>query len=304
MSQLPSAGAREGPEGHRRDRTAELPTRFHIGLPRGGSSFLFNLLRSHPGVTLNPVQDINYYTLNFDRGLDWYLDGFAGDGVRIDTSPTYFRMFDVAGPRIKQTLGAREPRFLLVLRNPIDYARSHWQMSVRQGTFEREPDVYPEIPARFLDFARRYGDWLCRARYAELLERHCFSQFDRSCFRIVLFEDLVSRTDEVAAEILEFFELPRRPLSTPALSQNRTLRHPVFHRLRRGLNRGPAGLKRFVKRHRVFSEIYLRLMVQKSAPQLPPADRAALAELFADDVARLRMLLGRDLSEWQDFAPR
>ena len=117
----------------------------------------------------------------------------------------------------------------------------------------------------------------------------------------MLFEDLVTQTDRVSAEILEFFGLPVRPLATVSLSQNRTLRNPAFHKARRALNRGPRGLKRFFKRGRVFNFMYLKWMVQQDA-KLSPEDRAGLAELLADDVAALKELLGQDIPQWHDFA--
>ncbi len=282
-------------------RNKDLPTLFHLGTPRAGSSFLFNLLKSHPDVSLSPMQKVNFYTSNWERGFEWYLTQFPANGRRVDTSPTYIRWGEVAAPRIKEAVGAEAPRFLLVLRNPIDYARSHYQMQARQGQLERDRDRYPELPETFLGFARRYDEWLDRARYAHLLKDYWFPHFDRSQFKIVLFEDLVAQTDRVSAEILEFFGLPVRPLATVSLSQNRTLRNPAFHKARRALNRGPRGLKRFVKRGRVFNLVYLRWMVQQDA-KLSPEDRAGLAELLADDVAALKELLGRDIPQWHDFA--
>jgi Sulfotransferase domain len=262
---------------------------------------LFNLLKAHPEVSLSPLQKINFYSSNWERGFEWYVAQFPAGGRRVDTSPTYIRWGEVAAPRIRDALGADAPRFLLVLRNPIDYARSHYQMQARQGRLERDRDRYPELPDTFLGFVRRYDEWLDRARYAHLLNDYWFPHFDRSRFKIVLFEDLVTQTDRVSAEMLEFFGLPARPLDTVPLSQNRTLRNPAFHALRRGLNRGPRGLKQFVKRGRVFNYVYLNWMVQQETT-LSPEDRSALAELLAEDVAALKELLGQDLPQWPDFA--
>jgi Sulfotransferase domain len=262
---------------------------------------LFNLLKAHPEVSLSPLQKVNFYSTNWERGFEWYVEQFPAGGRRVDTSPTYIRWGKVAAPRIREALGAEAPRFLLVLRNPIDYARSHYQMQARTGHLERDRDRYPELPDTFLGFVRRYDEWLDRARYAHLLKDHWFPHFDRSRFKIVLFEDLVTQTERVSAEILEFFGLPVRPLDTVPLSQNRTLRNPAFHTLRRGLNRGPRGLKKFVKRGRVFNYVYLNWMVQQETT-LSPEDRAALAELLADDVAALKELLGHDIPQWRDFA--
>lgn len=285
----------------RHQNPEDLPTLFHLGAPRAGSSFLFNLLKSHPDVSLSPMQKVNFYTANWDRGFEWYLTQFPADGRRIDTSPTYIRGGEVAAPRIKEALGAEAPRFLLVLRNPIDYARSHYQMQARQGHFDRNRDRYPELPETFLGFVRRYDEWLDRARYAHLLQDHWFPHFDRSRFKIVLFEDLLAQTDRVSVEILEFFDLPVRPLAAVSLSQNRTLRYPTLHRFRRALNNGPQGLKRFVKGGRVFNFVYVKWMVQQDA-KLPSDDRRAIAELLAADVAALKELLGHDIPQWRDFA--
>jgi hypothetical protein len=279
----------------------DLPTLFHIGTPRAGSSFLFNLLRSHPDVSLSPVQDVNFYSTNWERGFEWYLTRFPADGRRVDTSPTYIRWGEVAAPRIKAAVGPEAPRFLLVLRNPIDYSRSHYQMQIRNGHLFDEIEAHSAEPAEtFLGFARRYDEWLDRARYAHLLKDYWLPHFDRSRFKIVLFEDLVAQTDRVSADILEFFDLPVRALDTVPLSQNRTLRHPGLYKVRNALNKGPEGLKRFVKHGRVFNFVYLKWMVQQDA-QLSSQDRAGLAELLADDVAALKELLGQDIPQWRDF---
>lgn len=42
-------------------------------------------------------------------------------------------------------------------------------------------------------------------------------------------------------------------------------------------------------------------MVQQD-PKLSPHDRAALAELLADDAGALKELLGQEIPQWQDFA--
>ena len=53
-------------------------------------------------------------------------------------------------------------------------------MQARQGQLEGDRDRYPELPETFLGFARRYDEWLDRARYAHLLTDYWFPHFDRS----------------------------------------------------------------------------------------------------------------------------
>jgi hypothetical protein len=75
-------------------------------------------------------------TTHYEKGFKWYMAQFPAEGTRIDTSPTYVHS-EVGAPRIKEAVGAEAPRFLLIVRNPIDYARSHYQMQVRQGTLDQ-----------------------------------------------------------------------------------------------------------------------------------------------------------------------
>jgi hypothetical protein len=279
----------------------DLPTRFHIGTQRAGSTFLFNLLKSHPDVSVNPTQAIEFYGARYHQGFEWYLSGFPAEGIRIDTSARLFLYGDVAAPRIKEAVGADAPRFLLVLRNPVDYARSHYEYQLRRGMLERNRDLYPVLPGSFVQFTRRYDEWLSLARYAYLLQNFWFSHFDRSRFKIVLFEDLVAEPDRVCREILDFFGVSARPLGTAPASQNRTMRHPALHVVRRALKRGPPGLRKLLKGSRLLNWVYLNWMVQRT-PMLSAGDRAAVAALLADDVAALKKLLGHEIPQWGDFA--
>ncbi|HLE78026.1 MAG TPA: sulfotransferase, partial [bacterium] len=75
-----------------------MPTRFHIGLQRAASTYLYDLLASHPDVAL-PRKGLGFFSNKFDRGLPWYLAQFMGDGVRIDSSPNYFFRGRTVAPR-------------------------------------------------------------------------------------------------------------------------------------------------------------------------------------------------------------
>lgn len=49
------------------------PTVIGIGVPRGGSTWLHNLLESHPDVAMpRQRKEIHYFDHNYDRGLEWY----------------------------------------------------------------------------------------------------------------------------------------------------------------------------------------------------------------------------------------
>jgi hypothetical protein len=121
-----------------------LPDFMIVGAQKAGTSSLFYYLQQHPAVRL-PVgitKEIHYFDLHFDRGLTWYQGHFplrtsmrrtATRGLRLQTfeaTPEY--MFHPLAPaRIAATL----PRMkaIMVLRNPIDRAYSHYNMQVVRG---------------------------------------------------------------------------------------------------------------------------------------------------------------------------
>ncbi|MFQ5795734.1 MAG: sulfotransferase [Candidatus Bipolaricaulia bacterium] len=277
----------------------ELPNLFHIGTQRAGSSYLYNLLKTHPEVSLSSYQEIHFYTRNFHRGVEWYTNSFTKLGQRIDTSPKYFMQGEQAAPRIKELLREPPPLFLLILRNPIDYVHSHYQMQLRKGYFAKHSAMYPKVPTDLVEFVKMYPNYLERGLYCKLLEEHWLSRFDESQFKIVVFEEFVTNTDEVIREILGFFGLPDRRLSTVSSSKNRMLRYPFLYGAKRAAVKRPR-LKSFLKSSRLFNSIYDHYLSARPLG-LSKDDRGWLREYFSEDVNRLKQRLGGGIPKWSDF---
>ncbi len=277
----------------------QLPRFFHIGTQKAASSYLFNLLKSHPEISLCPLQDINFYRdAKYNRGIGWYLSCFPDPGIRIDTSPKLFMSGSEAAPRIKQVLGDQQPLFLLILRNPIDYVHSHFQMHLRKGYFKSNPERYPELTENLVEFVRLYPVYLRRGYYAEILENEWFSRFAKQQFKIVVFEELIANTEDVIGEILSFFGLTPMPLSTHTSSKNKMLRYPIFYKMRDRITKF-SKLKAFLKRSGLFNRFYEDILTEKVA--LSEKDRNWMKGIYQDDVARLKDLLESDIPSWGDF---
>ncbi len=276
-----------------------LPDRFHIGTQRAGSTYLYNLLKEHPDISLSSFQEVNYYTKNFRRGKNWYCETFSANGVPIDTSPVYFRKGDVVAPRIKEVLPDADPRFLLIIRNPIDYLYSLYHMHLNIRHFKKRPDEFPTIPSSFIEFVDRYPHYLDYGRYAETLEENWLTVYAVSRFKIVLFEDFISNTDEALSEILDFFGLRQMKLATVAASKNKMLRSSLLFVLKNKIVKNQ-GLKKLLKKSRLFNLAYDRLLTA-NPPKLIPSQRNLLKELLSDDVVRLEKIIGHPLRPWHDF---
>jgi hypothetical protein len=278
-----------------------LPKYMHIGTQKAGSTYLYNLLAEHPAVGLSNLTEVNFFSEQFARGPAWYLNAFPNDDrTIIDCSPTYFKYGATAAARIAEVYGegAGDLRFVLLLRNPIDYVHSHFTMQRMQGYFAKRPDLYPVVPDTTLVCARMYPNYLARGAYANLLTEW-FQYFDRSQFLIIPFEAFVADQDEVIASILSFWNLPEKKLSAPSVSTNRALRYSFLSQIRDQVISRPR-LKATLKHNWLFQKLFTRVLTVATADHLPPEGRRELAAVFAADVRSLGAL-GVDTRFWRDF---
>src|SRR5262249_13344047 len=118
-----------------------LPGLVILGAQKAGTTSLFNYLSAHPQVRSPTNKEVHYFDLNFARGPTWYRahfpkrsdtsleqDDIRDEQITLDASPYY--LFHPAVPeRLKTTLP--QAKFIVMMRNPVDRAYSHYWHSVR-----------------------------------------------------------------------------------------------------------------------------------------------------------------------------
>ena len=283
---------------------AAYPRLFHIGTQKAGSTYLYNILAQHPDLSLPKIKEPAYFTTNYERGLEWYSGLFEGEGIRLDTTPKYFQLGEKAAPRIKEYADrhlAEPPRFLLILRNPVDYLNSHFEMQKYHGFFRNNPGDYPEPMDKLIDHLRRYPKYLERARYAKILRSHWLSRWPLENFLIVYFEDFIADPNGTANRICRFFGVSEHEFNTAnQVSRNKMLRNDWLFRLQSWTVKRE-GIKNVLKKSRLFNYAYKNVLTGKSGSKLPPGDRREIAAMLKPDVAELEVLLGKKIEVWPDF---
>jgi len=113
-------------------RTA--PSFFILGAQKSGTSSLFQFLVENDFVARNKQKEIYYFNNinNFERGQKWYLSHFKllGKKPTCDATANYFESKE-APNRLKSTFP--NAKCVVLLRNPIDRAYSHYKMAVKYG---------------------------------------------------------------------------------------------------------------------------------------------------------------------------
>jgi len=271
-----------------------LPSNFHIGMPKTGSSFLYSLLKQHPDVILGKNQKINFYSSHFSNGFDWYFSLFEKrKGIIIDTSPKMFMLGDIAPEKIAKYVS--EPKFLLILRNPVTYVYSHYKMHYNKKLFLRNhKNKFTKNPS-FKEVIDKYPDYLNRGKYYEML-RVWMSYFDNSAFKIVVFEDFVKFPQKYMDEIFDFFKLSKIKIQkVNESSKNAALKGPFFFQIKKLFLKN-RNLKDNLKKIKFLDRLYDKFLVSSSV--VPEKYIEFLFDFYDEDIQKLQKQLQLDLSCW------
>ncbi len=180
-----------------------LPTIIVIGAQKGGTTSLHEYLADHPAVGSSAIKEVQYFSHNSYRGLDWYRAHFPRIGEyphAIESSP-YYLFHPCAPARVRATVP--DARLIAVLRDPVDRARSHHNHQFEQGfeqldfatALAREPERLAgeeeKIVAdpRYQSFAHQHYSYAARGFYAGQLERW-YALFGADQILVVASEDL------------------------------------------------------------------------------------------------------------------
>ena len=209
------------------DRSAparQLPRFFIIGAQRAGTRSLYEELSRHPDVQPARTEEVHFFSLFFDRGLRWFLSQFpplAAGQMTGEASPYY--LFHPLAPQRMHAV-VPEAKLIVLLRDPVDRAYSHYQLEVRQGyeplSFEdaiaAEEERLAGEEARILDddtyvsFTHQHYSYLARGRYAEQLERW-LARFPRQQLLVLRSETMAEDPVATFRRVTDFLGLAPHP---------------------------------------------------------------------------------------------
>ena len=270
-----------------------LPNFIIIGAMRSGTTSLARYLGAHPQVFMVAQKEIHFYDVNFERGLSWYTGQFARAGGKraVGEATAAYMYNEEAIARMAQTVP--QARLIVVLRNPVDRAYSHYWLNRARG---REPLEFSEAirtePQRLTwdahqPFNRRRL-YLEGSRYLIYLQRVC-RYFPRDALLTVVLEELRDAPGATFGAVCRFLGVDAS-FVPPNLGRpiNRFVMFRSL-RLRNFARQLPRPLRRVVDRFNVRQATY---------PPMDPGVRQLLQERFAGENEALARWLGRDLSIW------
>lgn len=175
-----------------------------VGAQRCGTTSLFYYLSQHPELLLSSKKEIHYFDRHYQRGSRWYESFFPktlGHKKTGEASPNYL-LSRHAARRIARDLP--EARLIVLLRNPIDRAYSHFQGKRVMGveplaTFEQaleQEAVRTQVAAQrlatdanYYSASHRNFSYIARGMYFQQI-RFWLDECDRSRMLFVKSENL------------------------------------------------------------------------------------------------------------------
>jgi len=104
------------------------------GMPRAATTFLYHTLGKNPSVFVPARKELEFFSVNYDRGSRWYLNFFrdmAARQVGFDISPMYF--MDARSPQRMLEFNP-DLKVILILRNPVEFVVSLYKNRVAAST--------------------------------------------------------------------------------------------------------------------------------------------------------------------------
>jgi hypothetical protein len=290
------------------------PNFFIIGAPKCGTTSLANWLATHPQVFLPSVKEPHFF--NFDyayrltNSLRQYEDLFIraeGHHIAVGEASVRYLYSRTAVPAI---IGyATQPRFIVMVRNPVEMAYSLHQQTV----FNCDEDEFDFSRAWQLQARRAYGDCVpkrCHDPQMLLYGRLCQvgEQVRRLLTLVPRANVLVLNLDFVRRNargeylrVLEFLGLDDDGRGDfPVANAAKRRRYPGAWLTVRWANRTlqAAGVPRIRLGVTSFLGKHDRREVVR--PEMDPKMQAQLREYFQHDVALLEKLTEWDLTAWKE----
>ena len=277
------------------------PNFFIVGTPKSGTTSLFHYLQEHPEVFLPELKEPHFFSCpevkntyyktkivdSKQEYLDLYQERESYKAVG-DLSSSY--LFNKETPKRIHQFNPYA-KIIIVLRNPVDRALSHYLMDVNLG--------YINVPLLEVinnkdTFKQHYQEYIELGFYEQQIRAYT-KQFPDSQIKVVLSDTLYANTAETLKDIYSFINV-----STTFITDFETVHNsytvPRFKALKSlvqsdGLKKMiPSGLKSGLK-----SLIY---KTNAEKPKLE-VEKNLLREIYKKSIVETETLINQDLSSWK-----
>lgn len=316
--------------------SSNRPNFFVVGAAKGGTTSLYQYLKSHDSVYVSPIKEPHYFCkdircsnfsslhrlkncfditkylnqkplkpkhLAYLEKLEDYEQLFLDvrDETTIGEMSTGYLYSDVAAQEIFQY--NPNAKIIIMLRSPVQRAFSHWIMDLRGGN-GAEKSFVESVKE---DYSSKHGGWGEKRLYVELglyfeqVKRY-LDVFPRNQVKVVLYCDYLDKQQSTLSELFSFLNLDFRIYSKSDKYNEASV--PRFQSVPFIVN----FFKRLGIHHILPQRIHVKMkslfFTKNNLPKLSEKDFNELIEYFEGDISNLEKLLDVDLGRWKEFSKK
>ena len=288
-----------------------LPNFLVIGAEKSGTTWLYHNLKQHPQIFLPETKEIHYFNArnsNLEeqdryskQNIDWYESFFrnaSSEKAVGEITPMYI-CDEHAYKRIHETLG--EVKLIVMLRNPIDRAYSHYWMARWKGHVN---DSFKKI------VETKDQRFIQRGLYGEQLERY-YKLWSPENTQVLIFDNFFENKNTYLKKIFDFLEIDESGFLEDHLINHKiygsgSYKSPFLYKFQKETAKF---LRKFpvlhpamdkVKKSGLISSIENMNRDKESYPAMPDELRSELRDYYSSDIDKLEQLVGINLSIWKE----
>jgi len=274
---------------------------FIVGAPKAGTTSLHHYLSQHTNVSMSSVKEPNFFSSKEVESLFY-------NSKCVDDSNDYHKLFSKEKKQIRGEASVSylfyenvpkrihnynsEAKIIIMLREPIERAFSHYLMDCRLGFCSEKlediianPQSFPQYFQQYLELGNYYSQL---KRYQDI--------FGKEKLLIIFYDDFKTDTKKVMKSVFSFLQIEQQEIDfsirNPFLSPSSPLISMLYK-----LNIIRKGVKAFMPK-RLLSLIRSNCFSAKSKPMLSKATEQQLKAFYKSDVFQLEKLLNTDLARW------
>lgn len=296
-----------------------MPNFFILGAAKSGTTTLYSYLAQHPDIYMPDEKEPHFFndSENFGLGVDAYIarhfKNSAAFKARGEATPAYFFSVERAIHRLKDVYGDGDIKlkFVLVFRNPVERAWSHYLHMKRIGAEKESFETALELEDERVAFnPNAWFGYFSDGLYSRQL-KIWLDYFPREQFLFLLTSDLSNNLEGSLGKLCQFltvdnyfedkdFDLAQKE-NVASEARNPYLMHFLAN--------PPQSLKRIVnaivrKPTRRAIMVFLRRnnlrpISSSDKPRMLPTTEARLYKKYMSDIVCLEKMIERDLSAWK-----
>tara|TARA_B100000768_G_scaffold34623_1_gene33225 strand:+ start:898 stop:1764 length:867 start_codon:yes stop_codon:yes gene_type:complete len=281
---------------------------FIVGAPKSGTTSLFHYLNRHPQVVMSSQKEPNYFSYNAIHEQGMYYDNnsintldkyeslfLQKENMLYGEASVSYLFYDNVAEDIKKY--NPNSKIIIMLRNPIERAFSHYLMDYRLGLISDSFENIITKKSKHKNAHLFYQQYIEVSKYSGQIQRY-LDFFEKENILFIDFEDFKKNISFTVGKVYSFLNISTR------FNIDKHLKHNVFTMPKNKVIRFIYSFTFFRKIIAFLFPIFLVKYIRNiffsldKKPELSNDTISKLNKIFNNDVVKLEELLSKDYSKW------